>query len=188
MTTRSPKVQIKIKEFSSAAEMREHYRALKRRTAAWRKAQPRPAPVPPPPPPPPLPALPPPVPPLPLSWQYPRPRQYAPSRGRQSLSQATVNRILFVVARHFSIEPDSVFTAAQGQAIMLPRTFCYRLAQIICGASEAAIGRAFNRDRTTVIHALKRFEEMIASDPELRRVMEALFQKAMHLEHDLWTR
>jgi chromosomal replication initiator protein len=52
------------------------------------------------------------------------------------------------------------------------------LARVLTGASYQQIGRHFGgRDHTTVMHAYRRVQEQLDSDPEVQRIVKQLIVK-----------
>lgn len=76
-----------------------------------------------------------------------------------------VNAIKKVVGKHFNIKMEDFNSKRKTQSIAWPRQIAMFLANDLTDLSLPEIGREFNRDHTTVIHARDVVKEKIESDP-----------------------
>ncbi|MEM8571896.1 MAG: chromosomal replication initiator protein DnaA [Pseudomonadota bacterium] len=100
---------------------------------------------------------------------------------RHSERKVTVDEIIRKVADHFNLRMSDLLSARRARSVARPRQIAMYLAKTLTSRSLPEIGRKFGgRDHTTVIHAVKKVEELkltdsqIAEDLEiLRRMLEA---------------
>jgi len=93
----------------------------------------------------------------------------------------TIEEIQKRVAEHFNIKLSEMHSARRAIAVARPRQIAMYLAKQLTSRSLPEIGRKFgNRDHTTVMHAVKRVEELQGLDQEfaedialLRRTLES---------------
>lgn len=76
-----------------------------------------------------------------------------------------VGAIKKVVGKHFNIKMEDFNSKRKTQSIAWPRQIAMFLANDLTDLSLPEIGREFNRDHTTVIHARDVVKEKIESDP-----------------------
>jgi hypothetical protein len=143
-----------LREFSSGAELQEHYRALQARVAK-RKPPPRKS-IPPPPP---AQAEPPPPP-------LPRPNQ-----------MTMLDRIIEETCIYFGITRISLVSPRRHRAIAVPRAIAmhvaYEMLKKNYDVSTTVIGRVFHRDHSTVLHAINSVRRR-KSDPDIGEPIAAI--------------
>ncbi len=89
----------------------------------------------------------------------------------------TVDKIQKAAAKQFGITMDDMLSKRRARAIARPRQAAMYLAKTMTTRSLPDIGRRFGgRDHTTVIHAVKRIEELRAQDPVLNANIEAVVE------------
>ena len=87
---------------------------------------------------------------------------------RASSRRITVDEIQKQVANHFHIRAADMFSARRSRQIARPRQIAMYLAKNLTSLSYPEIGRRFgNRDHTTIMHAVRKVEELMVSDTEL---------------------
>ena len=87
---------------------------------------------------------------------------------RASSRRITVEEIQKQVANHFHIRAADMFSARRSRQIARPRQIAMYLAKNLTSLSYPEIGRRFgNRDHTTIMHAVRKVEELMVSDTEL---------------------
>ncbi len=100
---------------------------------------------------------------------------------RASERKVTIDEILRKVADHYNLRMSDLLSARRARAVARPRQVAMYLAKMLTSKSLPDIGRRFGgRDHTTVIHAVRKIEELRASDSQiaedvelLRRMLEA---------------
>ncbi|MDX1974245.1 MAG: chromosomal replication initiator protein DnaA [Rickettsiales bacterium] len=87
----------------------------------------------------------------------------------------TIEDIQKQVATHFSIKVSDMHSARRSRSVARPRQVAMFLAKRLTSKSLPEIGRRFGgKDHTTVMHAVKRVEELMASDSEFAQEIELL--------------
>ncbi len=100
---------------------------------------------------------------------------------RVSERKVTVDEILRKVADHYNLRMSDLLSARRARQVARPRQVAMFLAKTLTSRSLPDIGRRFGgRDHTTVIHAVRKIEELKATDSQiaedvelLRRMLEA---------------
>jgi len=100
---------------------------------------------------------------------------------RISERKVTIDEIIRKVSDHYNLRMSDMISARRSRVISRPRQVAMFLAKTLTSKSLPEIGRRFGgRDHTTVIHAVKRIEDLkykdlqIAEEVEiLRRMLEA---------------
>jgi chromosomal replication initiator protein len=92
--------------------------------------------------------------------------------------RVTVDDIQKAASEHFGLKQADLISETRTRAVARPRQAAMWLAKQLTTRSLPDIGRRFGgRDHTTVLHAVRRIEELRASDPQLARDLETLFRK-----------
>lgn len=87
----------------------------------------------------------------------------------------TIEDIQKAVAAHYNIKLSEMHSARRSRVVARPRQVAMYLAKRLTSKSLPEIGRKFGgKDHTTVMHAVKRIEELRASDPDLSADIELL--------------
>jgi chromosomal replication initiator protein len=100
---------------------------------------------------------------------------------RASDRKVTIDEIIRKVSDHYNLRMTDLLSPRRARSVARPRQVAMFLAKTLTSKSLPEIGRRFGgRDHTTVIHAVKKIEELksidnqIAEDVELlRRMLEA---------------
>ncbi len=99
-----------------------------------------------------------------------------PLRGGEK--RLTVDEIQKVTAEHFGLKQADLLSERRTRSVARPRQAAMWLCKQLTTRSLPDIGRRFGgRDHTTVIHAVRRIEELKAGDPRLAGDLEALVRK-----------
>jgi chromosomal replication initiator protein len=86
-----------------------------------------------------------------------------------------VEDIQKVVARHYNVSKNELLSNRRTRAIVRPRQIAMYLAKVLTPRSLPEIGRRFGgRDHTTVLHAVRKIEDLVANDQKLAREVELL--------------
>ena len=89
----------------------------------------------------------------------------------------TIDEIQRNVCAHFNIKMTDMSSARRARAVARPRQVAMYLAKMLTSRSLPEIGRKFgNRDHTTVMHAVKKIEELRAIDPAINEDVEILIR------------
>ena len=80
-----------------------------------------------------------------------------------------------VVSKHYNVSKQDLLSSRRTRSIVWPRQIAMYLAKSLTLRSLPEIGRRFGgRDHTTVLHAVRKVEEMIGSDEALTQEIEVL--------------
>jgi len=94
---------------------------------------------------------------------------------RSTERRVTIDEIQKKVAEHYNIRLADMHSARRARAVARPRQVAMYLAKQLTPRSLPEIGRKFGgRDHTTVIHAVRKIEELSAYDPTFREDVELL--------------
>ena len=94
---------------------------------------------------------------------------------RVSDRRVTIEQIQKRVATHFNIKLSEMSSPRRARAVARPRQVAMYLAKQLTSRSLPEIGRKFgNRDHTTVMHAVRRVEELRAGDSSFNEDVELL--------------
>jgi chromosomal replication initiator protein len=89
--------------------------------------------------------------------------------------KATVERIAQRVGRYFQVEPRQMCSPRRSRQVLLPRQVGMYLARQLTGMSLEQIGAYFGgRDHSTVLHACRKVEQALHSDPRLSGAVRTL--------------
>ncbi|WP_325361664.1 chromosomal replication initiator protein DnaA [Asticcacaulis sp.] len=92
--------------------------------------------------------------------------------------RVTVDEIQKLVSEHFGLKQADLLSERRTRAIARPRQVAMWLCKQHTTRSYPDIGRRFGgRDHTTVLHAVKKVEELLQADDQIARDVEALTRK-----------
>ncbi|MDB5442403.1 MAG: dnaA [Phenylobacterium sp.] len=92
--------------------------------------------------------------------------------------RVTVDMIQKTVSEHYSLKQADLISERRARAVARPRQVAMWLAKQITTRSLPDIGRRFGgRDHTTVLHAVRRIEQLKAEDPQIARDVDLLLRK-----------
>jgi chromosomal replication initiator protein len=90
----------------------------------------------------------------------------------------TVDEIQKTTCEYYGLKQADLISPGRARALARPRQAAMWLAKQLTTRSLPDIGRRFGgRDHTTVLHAVRRIEELRAADPQLARDLDALTRK-----------
>ncbi len=90
----------------------------------------------------------------------------------------TIEGIQAVVAENFGMNPDDLAGSKRTAEIALARQIAMYLCRELTDISLQRIGHAFRKkDHTTVIHAQRKIEQLIKSDPDVKRTVDNIRNK-----------
>ncbi|MES2338206.1 MAG: chromosomal replication initiator protein DnaA [Pseudomonadota bacterium] len=97
-------------------------------------------------------------------------------RGAQR--RVTIDEIQKAVSTHFDLKTIDLLSARRAVAVARPRQIAMYLAKRLTTRSLPEIGRKFgNRDHSTVIHAVRRIEELRGTDRDIDGAVIALMRQ-----------
>lgn len=92
--------------------------------------------------------------------------------------RVTVDEIQKLTADHFGLKQADLLSERRTRSVARPRQVAMWLCKQHTTRSYPDIGRRFGgRDHTTVLHAVKKVEELLTSDDQIARDVEALTRK-----------
>lgn len=96
---------------------------------------------------------------------------------RANERHVTIEEIQRRVCEHFNIKMAEMHSARRARAVARPRQIAMYLAKMMTTRSLPEIGRKFGkRDHTTVMHGVKKIEELRAIDPSINEDVEILIR------------
>ena len=97
-------------------------------------------------------------------------------RGQQR--RVTIDEIQKLVSKHFELKPLDLVSARRSRSVARPRQIAMYLAKRLTTRSLPEIGRKFGgRDHSTVIHAVRKIEELRDQDREIDGAVRVLMRQ-----------
>ena len=94
---------------------------------------------------------------------------------RVSDRKVTIEEIIRKVADHYNLRMTDLMSARRSRSVARPRQVAMFLSKMLTSKSLPEIGRRFGgRDHTTVIHAVRKIEELKFVDAQLSEEVEIL--------------
>jgi chromosomal replication initiator protein len=95
--------------------------------------------------------------------------------GLREPRRVRIEDIQRVVSRHYNVSKADLLSARRTRTIVMPRQVAMYLAKVLTPRSLPEIGRRFGgRDHTTVLHAVRKIEGLVAADKILADEIEML--------------
>jgi chromosomal replication initiator protein len=95
--------------------------------------------------------------------------------GAGEPKRVRIEDIQRIVARHYNVSRQELVSNRRTRVIVKPRQVAMYLSKTMTPRSFPEIGRRFGgRDHTTVLHAVRKIEELISSDQKLSHEIELL--------------
>ncbi len=86
-----------------------------------------------------------------------------------------IDDILRVIAKHYGVQRGDLLSSRRNQSIVRPRQIGMYLAKSMTSRSLPEIGRRFGgRDHTTVLHAIRKIEQLKQQDNTLKEELDVL--------------
>ncbi len=86
-----------------------------------------------------------------------------------------IDDILKIVSKHFGVNRSDLLSSRRNRSVVRPRQIGMYLAKKLTSRSLPEIGRRFgNRDHTTVLHAIRKVEQLMSDDDGLKGEVELL--------------
>jgi chromosomal replication initiator protein len=86
-----------------------------------------------------------------------------------------IEEIQRIVARHYNVSKQDLLSNRRTRTIVKPRQVAMYLAKMMTPRSLPEIGRRFGgRDHTTVLHAVRKIEDLVGADAKLAQELELL--------------
>ncbi|HEY4202012.1 MAG TPA: chromosomal replication initiator protein DnaA [Devosiaceae bacterium] len=95
-------------------------------------------------------------------------------RARES-RRVRIEDILRIVSRHYKVPRNDLLSSRRSRDVVRPRQIAMYLAKSLTSRSLPEIGRRFGgRDHTTVLHSVRKVEQMMKDDGDLCQEIELL--------------
>ncbi|WP_454744250.1 chromosomal replication initiator protein DnaA, partial [Ciceribacter selenitireducens] len=95
--------------------------------------------------------------------------------GAAEQKRVRIEDIQRIVARHYNVSRQELVSNRRTRVIVKPRQIAMYLAKTLTPRSFPEIGRRFGgRDHTTVLHAVRKIEELVGEDTKLSHEIELL--------------
>ncbi|AEQ53407.1 chromosomal replication initiator protein DnaA [Pelagibacterium halotolerans] len=95
-------------------------------------------------------------------------------RSRET-PRVRIEDILKIVARHYKVPRNELLSSRRSRDVVRPRQIAMYLAKSLTSRSLPEIGRRFGgRDHTTVLHSVRKVEQLMSQDGELTQEIELL--------------
>ena len=88
--------------------------------------------------------------------------------------RTTIDEIQKKVAEYFNISVKEMQSSRRARTVARPRQIAMYLAKLLTLRSLPEIGRKFDRDHTTVMHAVRKVEELVKEDQSVAESVEML--------------
>jgi chromosomal replication initiator protein len=93
----------------------------------------------------------------------------------QEPKRVKIEEIQRLVASHYCVSRNDILSARRTANVVRPRQIAMYLSKILTPRSLPEIGRRFGgRDHTTVLHAVRKIEQLVAKDRQTAEVIELL--------------
>ena len=86
----------------------------------------------------------------------------------------TAERIIATVAEHYNVRPSDIKGTRRPANIVQPRQVAMYLCRQLTSMSFPDIGKEFNKDNSTVQHGVKKIEDVVRTDPNVRATIELI--------------
>ncbi|WP_243401887.1 chromosomal replication initiator protein DnaA, partial [Leptospira ellisii] len=87
------------------------------------------------------------------------------------------DRIIESVAKEFNLDASEIMGKSRKKELIIPRHICFYLLHNVFKVNKSQVGRLFQTQHTTVIHGVRKAEELLASNKELRFLIERISSK-----------
>ncbi len=95
-------------------------------------------------------------------------------RARET-RRVRIEDILRIVSRHYKVPRNELLSSRRSRDVVRPRQIAMYLAKALTSRSLPEIGRRFGgRDHTTVLHSVRKVEQMMKDDADLTQEIELL--------------
>ncbi|MGN6103227.1 MAG: chromosomal replication initiator protein DnaA [Devosia sp.] len=95
-------------------------------------------------------------------------------RARE-VRRVRIEDILRIVSRHYKVPRNDLLSSRRSRDVVRPRQIAMYLAKALTSRSLPEIGRRFGgRDHTTVLHSVRKVEQMMKDDNDLTQEIELL--------------
>lgn len=94
-----------------------------------------------------------------------------------TMKKVRFQRIIMSVAEHFQISTRLMMSKSRQRELVLARNMCMYIMKNYFNMTLKEVGKAFNRDHTTAIHAIRMFQQDREVNEQYNLAYEAVKQK-----------
>ncbi|MCZ2328032.1 DNA polymerase III subunit beta [Bartonella sp. F02] len=106
---------------------------------------------------------------------FPEYQRVIPTTRLGESKRIRIEEIQRAVARHYNVSKQDLLSNRRTRTVVKPRQVAMYLAKILTPHSLPEIGRHFGgRDHTTVLHAVRKIEDLVCDDKTLAKELELL--------------
>ncbi len=87
------------------------------------------------------------------------------------------DRIIESVAKEFNLNAAEIMGKSRKKELIIPRHICFYLLHSVFNVNKSQVGRLFQTQHTTVIHGLRKAEELLSNNKEMRFLVERISSK-----------
>lgn len=109
-------------------------------------------------------------------------KAFIPQGSFMSAGTTSINRVVLQVSKATGVRPDQIMGRARTKHVVRARFAAMAIARDYLGLSYPAIGRAFDRDHTSIINAMRKVDAT-ATDADFDD-MEEIARRAGLVEND----
>lgn len=84
------------------------------------------------------------------------------------------DRIIEAVAKEFSLNPSEIMGKSRKKELIIPRHICFYLLHNIFKVNKSQVGRLFQTQHTTVIHGVRKAEDLLSKNKDMRFLVERI--------------
>ena len=88
-----------------------------------------------------------------------------------------LDNIIIAVSKKYGVSRDDLLSDKRNAEIMLPRHICVYLARTCTNLSQAQIGKAINRERTTIISSENKVKKLIEENHDFSLEINELIRQ-----------
>lgn len=85
--------------------------------------------------------------------------------------------IIAVVAEHYNISVEEIMSQKRDKVISVPRQIAMYITRKYTNLSQTEIAEAFKRDHATVIHAIKKIQSDLSTNPDIEAKVNVIVKK-----------
>ncbi|MGC9071070.1 MAG: helix-turn-helix domain-containing protein, partial [Elusimicrobiales bacterium] len=104
-------------------------------------------------------------------------KEYIPESEINNDNKITIEDIQEVVAQEYGISIDELMSKQRREKLVFPRHIAIYLAHELTDMSWTDIGKAFDKDHSTAIHASDKIKSMISNDPFFAEAINKIINK-----------
>ncbi|EMO40511.1 chromosomal replication initiator protein DnaA [Leptospira noguchii] len=87
------------------------------------------------------------------------------------------DRIIESVAKEFNLNAAEIMGKSRKKELIIPRHICFYLLHNVFNVNKSQVGRLFQTQHTTVIHGVRKTEELLSNNKEMRFLIERISSK-----------